>query len=86
MYLYFDKTGLLKEQINDPSIRQGNIGVNKIYVYFDNKEITPSNIYARYRDGNGNLNPTQFDISITTVSLKIPFNRLRDLKYFNYTL
>ena len=85
MYLYFDKTGLLKEQINDPSIRQGNIGVNKIYVYFDNKEIAPSNIYARYRDGNGNLNPTQFDISITTVSLKIPFNRLRDLKYFNYT-
>lgn len=84
MYLYFDRNGLLKEQINDDSLRQGNINYNKIYVYIDS-DIVPSNIFARYRNGSGVLVQTQFDIPITTVPLKIPYDKNRDLKYFNYT-
>ena len=84
MYLYFDENGLLKEQINDKALRQGNINYNRIFIYFDN-DIIPSNIYARYRNGSGNLVQTQFNVSTNKVSLRIPFDKNRDLKYFNYT-
>lgn len=83
MYLYFDENGILREQINDKATRQGDIG-NKIYVYF-NSAIEPENIYVRYRNGNGILVKTQFDVSTTKVALQIPYNKNRDLKYFNYT-
>ena len=83
MFLYFDENGLLKEQINDKSLRQGNSGVNTVYFYFKS-DITSSNIYARYRDGNGNLMKTQFDISTNIVRAQIPPDKNRDLKYFNY--
>lgn len=37
-YAYFDTNGKLVEFILDPSVRQGNDGVNKIYIYWENPQ------------------------------------------------
>lgn len=87
MYLYFDKLGTLKEIINDEALRQGNYGVNKIYVYCDNgldgvtskdyssidvSYLLPSNTIV------GPQNHNTFENS------QIPFDAKRDLRFFKY--
>ena len=83
MYLYFDKTGKLKEIINDEALRQGNYGVNKMYIYIDG--LTYSRIDAAYLlPSNAVVGP----IAFTTFSASpeaIPFDPKRDLKYFSYS-
>ena len=37
-YAYFNKNGQLMEFIIDPSVRQGNTGINKIYVFWQDEE------------------------------------------------
>jgi len=80
MYLYFDKTGRLKEIINDEALRQGNHNINKMYVYVAERNV--SSIDISY------LLPSQLIVGPQNYSTKkteqIPFDEKRDLKYFKY--
>lgn len=87
MYVYFDKKGALREIINDEALRQGNYGVNKIYVYYDNGI-----------DGKTSKNYSSIDVayvlssgaSVSTQNYStfeetmIPFDQKRDLRFFRY--
>lgn len=88
MYLYFDTQGNLKEQINDQALRQGNSNINKLYVYWekseDNANIT--GLWARFKADDGTYNPSSstWIQSNTYVEQTIPYDKNRDLKFFNY--
>lgn len=80
MFLYFDKRGQLKEIINDEMIKQGNYGINKIYVYIE--EFTPRSINANYLLPDGTT--LEYPDYTERVQMQIPFNPKRDLIYFKY--
>ena len=90
MFLYFDKQGNLKEQINDAPLRQGNSGVNKIYVYWekaDSENIV--GLWSRYtrallNEFDTKPSATTYFDDFTKTTGMIPFNQNRDLKYFKY--
>ncbi len=88
MYLYFDTQGNLKEQINDQALRQGNSNINKLYVYWekseDNENIT--GLWARFKADSETIVPssTTWITSNTYVEQTIPYDKSRDLKFFNY--
>lgn len=88
MYLYFDTQGNLKEQINDQALRQGNSNINKLYVYWekseDNENIT--GLWARFKADDGTYNPSSstWIQTNTYVEETIPYDKNRDLKFFNY--
>lgn len=83
MYLYFDKTGTLKEIINDEALRQGNYGINKLYIYVDGQ--TVESIEASYLLPSGRIvAPESFDDIAIAPDDEIPFDRKRDLRFFKY--
>lgn len=80
MYLYFDKTGVLREIINDEALRQGNYGVNTIYVYVDDKNY--DSIDASFLLPSGAVvGPYHCD---SFVEAMVPYNAKRDLRFFRY--
>lgn len=85
MYLYFDSNGVLKEIINDKPFRQGNVDVNKIYIYVENTEI--NSLWIKYKNIDGTEAPDtgwyQLEYDEPT-EMQIPYNPRRDLKYFKY--
>ena len=89
MYLYFDKTGKLKEIINDEALRQGNYGINRMYIFVE--DTTYSKIEISYLLSNGLIvGPQDYDSftnpedTMNNSDCFIPFDRERDLKYFKY--
>lgn len=80
MYLYYDRTGKLKEVINDEALRQGNYDINKLYIYIDRNDVAsidityllPSSLIV----GPGNYT--------TRKSEEIPFDQKRDIYWFKY--
>lgn len=84
MYLYFDRTGALKEIINDEALRQGNYGVNKLYVYVDQRSIySLSASYVIVGESTA-VGPINYLASQKTVTAQIPFDPKRDLLFFKY--
>lgn len=83
MYLYFDKTGTLKEIINDEALRQGNSGVNKIYLYVEDQTYTSVDVTYLLKS-NLIVGPENYNTFATGNAKQIPFNPKRDLKYFQY--
>lgn len=84
MYLYFDKNGVLKEIINDESLRQGNYGVNTLYVYIES-EMGADSVDVKYLLPESQsilVDPTNYEISET--ARQIPFDPKRDLRFFKY--
>lgn len=99
MYLYFDNQGVLKEIVNDKAVRQGDSNLDKIYFFIasdepDFAEDTEGQYYkARtfeagrrtFYDVEGNVLGVQdASFSLDTVKLEIPYNKKRELKYFQY--
>lgn len=91
MYLYFDKQGNLKEQINDEGIRQGNQNINKLYIFWEDAENRNTlGVWYRFVSSasDGFSIPknvqTPIKMSNTTVTEAIPYDPKRDLKYFKY--
>ena len=81
MYIYLDSNAVVKEIINDGTIRQGNTQ-NKVYVYFDSNITIKGCSLALRKNNEGYVIPcSTFDGSLTT-SITIPYNKNRDLKYF----
>lgn len=80
MYLYYDRTGKLKEIINDDALRQGNYDINKVYLYIDREDI--SSIDVSYLLPSGLIvGPANYSTTETTT---IPYDAKRDLFFFKY--
>ena len=93
MYLYFNNQGVLKEIVNDDAIRQGNSNINKIRFFIEGAEPQiVNNVYKAitfitgvrtFIDVNGNQLTTE-SISLSTEELQIPYDKKRELKFFQY--
>ena len=81
MYLYFDRNGTLKEYVNDDALRQGNDGINKMYIYVDRNDLHGVDARFTLPDGTIIQAPNEYT---TFVNKEIPFDAKRDLRYFKY--
>lgn len=81
MYLYFDRNGTLKEYVNDDALRQGNDGINKMYIYVDRNDLHGVDARFTLADGTIIQAPNEYT---TFVNKEIPFDAKRDLRYFKY--
>ena len=79
MYLYYNSDGKLVEFINDESIRQGNDNYNRIYVYLDGITFNTLNISIKV---DGELLVPSAAFGTNTITKEIPYDKDRDLKYF----
>ena len=77
MYIYFDKQGVIKEIINDGYLRQGSVGANVLYFYFENDEMYDL-VWITIKRADGVISNEQ--PLLETVTEEIPPNENRDLK------
>ena len=82
MYLYFDRTGVLKEVINDKALRQSDTD-DYIYIYVEDLTAISSLTY-QYKNESELLPLVPVATPGFTDLMKVPYNPKRDLKYFNY--
>lgn len=83
IFVYFDKNGVIKETINDNKTRVGNSHSDRIYFYFED-ELTFDDVFITLERPNGTLS-TEISIKNNIEELTIPYDKKRDLKYFeNY--
>lgn len=80
MYLYYDRTGKLKEVINDEALRQGNYGVNKLYIYIDRNDVASIDI-TYLLPSSLIVGPQNYD---DREEAEIPFDEKRDIYWFKY--
>lgn len=79
MYLYFDANGILREIINDQSIRQGDYRSDVLYAYFeDAPENALMGVNIQYPDGTYSGEQTTSE----TVTEAIPYDPNADHKWF----
>lgn len=84
IYLYFDKTGTLKEVINDESIRRGQTNVNGLAVYcelWDEEDFTLDDIWYCQRVSCGTLTPEVSFIDNLEI-MQVPYKKDVDYTYF----
>lgn len=84
IYLYFDKTGTLKEVINDESIRRGATNVNGLAVYcelWDDADFELDDIWYCQRLSCGKLTPEVSFIDNLEI-MQVPYKKDVDYKYF----
>lgn len=84
IYLYFDKTGTLKEVINDESIRRGATNVNGLAVYcelWDDEDFELDDIWYCQRVSCGKLTPEVSFIENLEI-MQVPYKKEVDYKYF----
>lgn len=84
IYLYFDKTGTLKEVINDESIRRGTTNVNGLAVYcelWDDADFTLDDIWYCQRVSCGKLTPEVSFIDNLEI-MQVPYKKDVDYTYF----
>lgn len=82
-YIYFDRNGRLREYITTPK-RKGSENVDTLCVYWEGNEGTtliPSQCFIEYGHEKVHAGPLVADAISKTI---IPFNRERDLKFFQY--
>ena len=84
IFVYFDKSGVIKETINDNKTRVGNSYSDRIYFYFED-ELTYDNLFITLKRPDDSVSN---EISIHDdyeEDIEIPYDNKRDLKYFeNY--
>lgn len=84
IYLYFDKTGTLKEVINDESIRRGATNVNGLAVYcelWDDADFELDDIWYCQRVSCGKLTPEVSFIENLEI-MQVPYKKDVDYTYF----
>ena len=82
MYIYFDRNGVLREIINTKVTAVGSAN-QYIYAYYEGQAATPSGV-IRFRLPDGTLMPGAAPAAGTVESGEIPYDKNRDLKYFEY--
>ena len=80
MYVYFDKNGVLQEIVQDKSVRVGDYKANRIYMYFDTSA-TISDVWFIMQSPDGILS-TEVSIKDNQIDLSIPYQKNRDLHFF----
>lgn len=80
MYVYFDKNGVLQEIVQDKSVRVGDYKANRIYIYFDTSA-TISDVWFIMQSPDGVLS-TEVSIKDNQIDLSIPYQKNRDLHFF----
>ena len=80
MYVYFDRTGTIKEIISEP-IRQGSSS-NKIYVYFEGGDDIDGLWWVEKKSNGDIAQPETMTILTETKALPYDLIKDRDLKYF----
>lgn len=80
MYVYFDKNGVLQEIVQDKSVRVGDYKANRIYMYFDTSA-TISDVWFIMQSPDGVLS-TEVSIKDNQIDLSIPYQKNRDLHFF----
>ncbi len=84
IYLYFDKTGTLKEVINDESIRRGSTNVNGLAVYcelWDDEDFELDDIWYCQRVSCGRLTPEVSFVDNLEI-MQVPYKKDVDYTYF----
>ena len=86
MYLYFDNNGILKEIINDNSLRKGNSNINSLYVFWEGYSNAITNVFSRYKMDNNSVYPSAstFETDYEEEDAIIDYDPKRDLKFFQY--
>lgn len=86
MYIYYDLKGVLKELINDSSLRQYDQNVNDLYWYWEGDHAVTS-IWLTYLLKDELGNETQQVQKLTEdfiVEGTLPYDKTRNLQYFTY--
>lgn len=82
MYLYFDSKGVLREIVNIDNVRLGSTDYNTINVYVENSEKAPNcNVWGIIKRPDGTLT-NEMLMSRAPKPMAIPYDKNRDLKYF----
>ena len=82
MYLYFDSKGVLREIVNIDNVRLGSTDYNTINVYVENSEKAPNcNVWGIIKRPDGTLT-NEMLMSRASKPMAIPYDKNRDLKYF----
>ena len=89
MFLYFDRQGTLKEQINNDVIRAESSGVNKIYIFWEENEKLSNWVNYRVNDISYKFYRKDNSVSLEYIGgqkevAQIPYNSKQDLKFFEY--
>lgn len=82
-YIYFDVDGRLREYVTTPK-RKGSENVDTLFVYWEGNDgttVLPSQCFIEYGHEKVHAGPLVADAISKTI---IPFNRERDLKFFQY--
>lgn len=82
MYLYFDSKGVLREIVNIDNVRLGSTDYNTINVYVENSEKAPNcNVWCIIKRPDSTLT-NEMLMSRASKPMAIPYDKNRDLKYF----
>ena len=82
-YIYFDINGRLREYVTTPK-RKGSENVDTLFVYWEGNDgtvVLPSQCFIEYGHENIHAGPLTANKTSRTI---IPFERERDLKFFQY--
>ena len=80
-YIYFDAAGRIIETVSSPN-RKGDEGVSSIFVYWEGMgSPKPAQCLMTFRKGNATAGPITAD---AIAGAAIPYNRLRELRAFEY--
>ena len=82
-YIYFDINGRLREYVTTPK-RKGSENVDTLFVYWEGNDgtvVLPSQCFIEYGHENIHAGPLTANKTSRTI---IPFDRERDLKFFQY--
>lgn len=82
-YIYFDVDGRLREYVTTPK-RKGSENVDTLFVYWEGNDgttVLPSQCFIEYGHEKVHAGPLVADAISKTI---IPFDRERDLKFFQY--
>ena len=80
MFLYFDSQGVLREIVQDNSVRQGDVNSKRIYVYLEGDPII-DDLWCIVKKPDGTVT-NEISIKDNVAYMEIPYNKNRDLKYF----
>ena len=85
MYIYFDKSGSIKEIVNDEALRQGNNNANVIYCYFEGTtQLSFSRVdFSILRNGDTSA-ITYTEDNDSPITVQVPYNADRQLLRFKY--
>ena len=79
MFIYLDKNGVVREIINEKSVRIGDVNADTLYFFFDG--INPSDVFITMQWGDLTKS-NEISIFDNVVEKEIPYNKDKDYRFF----